>query len=234
MFQQGTVKTYNEQRGFGFIKVEGENQDLFFHISNFPNKNIPPNIGEKLKFRKVKDNGKYQADQIVRLDIEYQQPKSTVIGQREQFQTQAAPRYEKAKTSIKSKVVTVIGLMIVLVLAVMVYSKYQEYKTQKQQQIEQLVLEQERIVAEQRAALGDVDNIGLSEQGRKNLEASTSTPIRTNTSSTSVSSPYQCDGRQHCSQMNSRAEADWYIRNCPNTKMDGDGDGVPCENDSRW
>tara|TARA_Y100001963_G_scaffold75405_1_gene104696 strand:+ start:456 stop:752 length:297 start_codon:yes stop_codon:yes gene_type:complete len=45
---------------------------------------------------------------------------------------------------------------------------------------------------------------------------------------------FQCDGRQHCSQMTSRAEAEFFLRNCPNTKMDGDRDGVPCENDSRF
>ena len=40
---------------------------------------------------------------------------------------------------------------------------------------------------------------------------------------------FSCDGRQHCSQMRSCEEATFFIRNCPNTKMDGDGDGVPCE-----
>lgn len=45
---------------------------------------------------------------------------------------------------------------------------------------------------------------------------------------------YQCDGREHCSQMNSKTEADWFVQNCPNTKMDGDRDGDACENDSRW
>ncbi|WP_220183725.1 excalibur calcium-binding domain-containing protein [Marinobacterium marinum] len=45
---------------------------------------------------------------------------------------------------------------------------------------------------------------------------------------------FRCDGRQHCSQMTSRAEAEFFIRNCPNTKMDGDRDGIPCENDSRF
>ncbi|MDF9387606.1 excalibur calcium-binding domain-containing protein [Vibrio sp. 1151_11] len=45
---------------------------------------------------------------------------------------------------------------------------------------------------------------------------------------------FSCDGRQHCSQMTSRAEAVYFIQNCPNTKMDGDYDGIPCENDSRF
>ncbi|PKH00542.1 hypothetical protein CXF95_03165 [Paraglaciecola sp. MB-3u-78] len=34
--------------------------------------------------------------------------------------------------------------------------------------------------------------------------------------------------------MTSRPEAVYFIRNCPNTKMDGDRDGIPCENDSRF
>lgn len=45
---------------------------------------------------------------------------------------------------------------------------------------------------------------------------------------------FTCDGRQHCSQMRSRAEAEFFVSNCPNTKMDGDNDGEPCENDSRF
>ena len=40
---------------------------------------------------------------------------------------------------------------------------------------------------------------------------------------------FKCNGRQHCSQMTSCAEAKYFINNCPNTKMDGDGDNIPCE-----
>jgi peptide subunit release factor 1 (eRF1) len=40
---------------------------------------------------------------------------------------------------------------------------------------------------------------------------------------------FKCDGRQHCSQMNSYEEAKYFIQHCPNTKMDGDNDGIPCE-----
>ena len=43
---------------------------------------------------------------------------------------------------------------------------------------------------------------------------------------------YQCDGRTYCSQMTSCEEATFFINNCPDTKMDGDNDGVPCE--SQW
>lgn len=45
----------------------------------------------------------------------------------------------------------------------------------------------------------------------------------------SASPQFRCDGRTHCSQMRSCAEATYFIQHCPNTKMDGNHDGVPCE-----
>jgi len=48
------------------------------------------------------------------------------------------------------------------------------------------------------------------------------------------SQAFQCDGRVHCSDMRSRAEAEFFVKHCPGTKMDGDNDGEPCENDSRF
>ena len=44
------------------------------------------------------------------------------------------------------------------------------------------------------------------------------------------SSPqYSCDGREYCSQMTSCEEAEYFLRNCPGVKMDGNDDGIPCE-----
>jgi hypothetical protein len=43
------------------------------------------------------------------------------------------------------------------------------------------------------------------------------------------SSTFQCDGRTYCSQMTSCAEATYFLKNCPEVKMDGDNDGIPCE-----
>ena len=45
----------------------------------------------------------------------------------------------------------------------------------------------------------------------------------------SASSSFRCDDRTHCSQMTSCDEATFFLRNCPNMQMDGDHDGVPCE-----
>jgi hypothetical protein len=42
-------------------------------------------------------------------------------------------------------------------------------------------------------------------------------------------SNFHCDGRTYCSQMTSCSEAKFFLNNCPDTKMDGNNDGVPCE-----
>lgn len=45
----------------------------------------------------------------------------------------------------------------------------------------------------------------------------------------SAPSAFNCDGRKYCSQMTSCAEAKLFLKNCPGMEMDGDHDGVPCE-----
>ena len=40
---------------------------------------------------------------------------------------------------------------------------------------------------------------------------------------------FQCDGRKYCSQMTSCKEATLFLKNCPGMEMDGNHDGVPCE-----
>lgn len=45
----------------------------------------------------------------------------------------------------------------------------------------------------------------------------------------SRASNFKCDGRTYCSQMRSCEEATFFLRNCPNVKMDGNNDGIPCE-----
>ena len=59
--------------------------------------------------------------------------------------------------------------------------------------------------------------------------APTSKPLLRQANVPEPSSQFKCDGRTYCSQMTSCAEATYFLKNCPGTKMDGDNDGVPCE-----
>src|SRR6478609_6999854 len=60
------------------------------------------------------------------------------------------------------------------------------------------------------------------------LNAAYSSPSPTETAD-ETSSAFSCDGRTMCPQMTSCEEATFFIQHCPNTKMDGNNDGVPCE-----
>ena len=40
---------------------------------------------------------------------------------------------------------------------------------------------------------------------------------------------FVCDGRIYCSQMHSCEEATYFLQKCPGVEMDGEGDGIPCE-----
>lgn len=56
------------------------------------------------------------------------------------------------------------------------------------------------------------------------------TPAAPNASPVSTSTTrFSCDKRQYCSQMTSCAEAKFFLSHCPGTKMDGDKNGIPCE-----
>lgn len=39
----------------------------------------------------------------------------------------------------------------------------------------------------------------------------------------------QCSGKRTCGEMNSCAEANFYLDECGVSRLDGDGDGIPCE-----
>ncbi|WP_019520375.1 cold shock domain-containing protein [Faucicola boevrei] len=62
------------------------------------------------------------------------------------------------------------------------------------------------------------------------IQTVVSTPIQK--PAQTISKPkksYVCDGRQHCSQMTSKEEAQYFLKHCPDVKMDGDRDGDACE-----
>ena len=63
----GTVKWFNEQKGFGFIQPEDGSKDVFVHISAVERAGMRTIVeGQKLSFEVVKDNrtGKSAAENL--------------------------------------------------------------------------------------------------------------------------------------------------------------------------
>jgi hypothetical protein len=70
-------------------------------------------------------------------------------------------------------------------------------------------------------AMGDQEKTAVAPTPASATQASLAIPSST--------MQFNCDGRTRCSQMRSCEEATYFVRHCPNTEMDGNHDGVPCE-----
>ena len=49
----GTLKTWNEGKGFGFITPLNGGQDIFVHISDYPKQGGLPKVGEPVSFEVI-------------------------------------------------------------------------------------------------------------------------------------------------------------------------------------
>lgn len=179
MRRTGTLRTWNDDRGFGFIAPTHGGAEIFVHVSAFPRDGTRPTTGEKLGYELGRGrDGKPQAVNVVRLAVGADRPTKT-----------PGPRVEETKAPLLGT------LAVVALVAVAGAWGYRHFSASHQRQE----------LAAQPAALP-------------------SGPI-----AAPSSAAFRCDGRTHCSQMTSCAEATWFINNCPGTKMDGNNDGIPCE-----
>lgn len=186
---EGQLKTWNEEKGFGFITPINGGQDIFIHVSNYPKAGGKPRIGETLTFNvALNEDGKKKA-------INVQRPGAT---QRARPAVRKEP--ERRNNSLLGRLASVV------LLAALAVSLYQTVVPR----------------------LKPVRSAGADQGASQPSSPSTLAA----TLAASPSAHYTCDGRRFCSQMTTCEEATYFLRNCPNTEMDGDNDGVPCE--SQW
>jgi uncharacterized membrane protein YsdA (DUF1294 family)/cold shock CspA family protein len=61
----GIIQKWNDEKGFGFIKSGPNNDEYFFHINSFRNRNQRPIVGLEVNFEFGKDkNGRTQAIKV--------------------------------------------------------------------------------------------------------------------------------------------------------------------------
>ena len=176
----GILRTWHDDRGYGFIAPTHGGPEIFVHISAFPRDGTRPLAGESVTYELGRgDNGRPQAVRIVRSAI------GVGRGGKPPARLSASSSRHGAGYPL-FRVLVSVGL--VGILGAYAYGRY----------------------------TGPVAPIA-SRPGLAIESASPTTPS------------FRCDGRQHCSQMTSCAEATYFLRHCPGVKMDGNGDGVPCE-----
>lgn len=198
--ERGTLVRWNTEKGFGFIKPEtGDNQDVFIHISTLKHMARKPIVGDEILFHR--ENQPDGKVKAVKASIEGVAVVSNTI--RPASHTGQHHRNSQSHHDENYRSSPVLGRLIILIILLGVgifgYKQYQKMTATP-------VLTNE------------------------NIEQMEWTPTVSKPSSINLQPQFRCEaGKTHCSQMRSCAEATFYIRNCPGTEMDGDGDGVPCE-----
>ncbi|KQW45388.1 MULTISPECIES: cold shock domain-containing protein [unclassified Roseateles] len=182
MRSTGILRSWNDDRGFGFIAPTQGGGELFVHISALSGDGSRPVVGETVSFElgRGKD-GKPQAVKVVRSAVGPAQPAARM---------RRPPDTPSHSGKLPGQV---LALCLLGALAMWGYDYYK------------------------------------AESHRRALEAMPRMSAPVQPPATAATSGFRCDGRAHCSQMTSCAEATWFINHCPGTQMDSDHDGVPCE-----
>lgn len=111
--QQGVVKKWQDDKGFGFIETD-HGDAVFFHVSEFKARRRP-NVGEQVIFTTAKDNqGRLQAKQVQELAFVQQKmaQKNQQIRQRNARKSQQAD-FESGQ---KNRLFLGVGFYAVLIL----------------------------------------------------------------------------------------------------------------------
>ncbi len=66
--KQGTVKWFNSKKGYGFIEPDGDNKDIFVHVTQLEKIGINRLLdGQRVSFEPYDDRGRRAAGNIVLL-----------------------------------------------------------------------------------------------------------------------------------------------------------------------
>lgn len=104
---KGVLKTWKEDRGFGFIKPDDGGKDIFIHISALKGVSRRPITGDVIYYQIAKDNrGKYKAVNAQIEGISKEEDKSG-----------------DTRSSKKWTIAIAVGLLIIIAIAVFIYKR---------------------------------------------------------------------------------------------------------------
>jgi len=168
---QGKVSKWLDNKGYGFVKVNGQEETIFAHISAFPKGQGRPQVGELVTFEITNDSEKGAKAYNV------------------EYVSRSTAKVSAQKKSAQPLVYALVSVLIILGFGYWVYNPPKFFSS------------------------GDIET------------SRSAAVLQVQPQPTS----FQCSGKTHCSEMVSCDEAKFYLNHCPRSVTDGDGDGIPCE-----
>ena len=115
---KGVLKTWKEDRGFGFIKPDDGGKDIFIHISALKGVSRRPITGDVIYYQIAKDNrGKYKA---INAQIEGVKVMDDRTG--DLLKTSSNNKWAIGITSNKGVLALIAGLLIIVAIVVVIYA----------------------------------------------------------------------------------------------------------------
>lgn len=210
----GKIVNWNDERGFGFIGPAAKATDnskptqVFMHISALSDQRQRPQLGDDVLYQLGQDaQGRPRAIRVV-------YPRASAP-------SRSSRKTEPTTASLLSRTLfLVLGILLLLAAGISLY----RYLTPAHL----VPASPEATAAAMAAYLNEVPQRDAGSGG----EATGTTPAWQSSSVAGPSAPpekFDCQGKNHCTQMTSCAEAQFTLTHCPWPQMDGDGDGIPCE-----
>ena len=165
---QGKVKTWNDEKGYGFVEQNGGGERVFLHISAFTTRGRRPGEGDVVTYEMESSSKGPRAVNVARLD------------------DRAVPSQRASYNFVSLLVGFVIVCAVVYVLSIRITHPNSTIKASVYKAV--------------------IDRSALNAHTR-----------------------FACEGKTRCNQMTSCAEAFFYQERCGASQMDGDHDGIPCE-----
>lgn len=202
LMDRGVLVRWNDEKGFGFIQPEkNAAQDVFIHISVLKKMARKPIVGDSILFQtEVQNDGKRKAV-IASIEGVAVVAASATTRSHSHIQSRNENFNNKNKAHYHSPRKSSFNTIIpLLIIVAIVIFGFKQY----QEFNEAPAIDEVPVLTNE-----DTQPMPIYE---------------------SATPRFQCEaGKTHCSHMSSCAEATFYIQNCPNTQMDGDDDGIPCE-----
>jgi cold shock CspA family protein len=249
MRHTGILRTWHPDRGFGFIAPTQGGKEIFVHISALPRDGTQPVVGESLSFELGRNaEGKSQAMRVQRLALggalgspasgaaPHLPPAPARDASPAALSHRSDASHRAAHSAAESRKVPLGHARRAGARASTSSRQSGSASGSSSGWLRRWVLV---------VAVVALAGLGYAQVRQRNAPVAAPTPSeavaeslggvgasatpRAVVAQPATARALPCDGRLHCSQMTSCGEAQYFLANCPGVKMDGDGDGRPCE-----